>query len=147
VIADRNSLSFIGPLRKENHRALDHFRDSFGLMALRNRQFLHIGRVYSRPPCHRHCGGADQRHLGAKGDLVPQKLTDETDQHHRHPFDPAWDCVSHVSRFHVHTREKVVDIGPIEATAERKKTVPLPPLLGGLAVVGGAALLLVGAKK
>jgi uncharacterized membrane protein len=45
------------------------------------------------------------------------------------------------------TREKVVDIGPIEATAERKKTVPLPPLLGGLALVGGVALLVVGKKK
>jgi hypothetical protein len=45
------------------------------------------------------------------------------------------------------TREKVVDIGPIEATAERRKTFPLPPVLGGLALVGGAALLLVGRKK
>ena len=45
------------------------------------------------------------------------------------------------------TREKVVDIGPIEATAERKKTVPLPPLLGGLALAGGVALLVVGKKK
>ena len=45
------------------------------------------------------------------------------------------------------TREKVLDIGPIEATAERKKTVPLPPLLGGLALAGGVALLVVGKKK
>jgi hypothetical protein len=45
------------------------------------------------------------------------------------------------------TREKVVDIGPIEATAERHKTVPLPPVLGGIAVVAGIALLFVGSKK
>jgi hypothetical protein len=45
------------------------------------------------------------------------------------------------------TKEKVVDIGPIEATAERHKTIPLPPLLGGLALAGGVALLLVGSKK
>jgi hypothetical protein len=45
------------------------------------------------------------------------------------------------------TREKVLDIGPIEATAERHKTVPLPPILGGVAVVAGIALLLVGGKR
>ena len=45
------------------------------------------------------------------------------------------------------TKEKVVDIGPIEATAERHKTIPLPPLLGGLALAGGVVLLIVGSKK
>jgi hypothetical protein len=43
-------------------------------------------------------------------------------------------------------REKVVDIGPIEATAERRHTVPLPPVLGGLALAGGVVLLIYGAK-
>ena len=45
------------------------------------------------------------------------------------------------------TKEKVVDLGPIQATAERHKTVPLPPLLGGLALAGGVALLMAGSKK
>jgi hypothetical protein len=45
------------------------------------------------------------------------------------------------------TREKVLDIGPIEATAERTKTIPLPPLLGALAFTGGVVLLLYGSKK
>jgi hypothetical protein len=44
-------------------------------------------------------------------------------------------------------REKVLDIGPIEATAERHKTIPLPPLLGGLALAGGIVLLIAGSKK
>lgn len=44
-------------------------------------------------------------------------------------------------------REKVLDIGPIEATAERQKTIPLPPLLGGLALAGGIVLVIAGAKK
>jgi hypothetical protein len=44
-------------------------------------------------------------------------------------------------------REKVLDIGPIEATAERRETIPLPPLLGGLALAGGIVLLIVGSKK
>jgi hypothetical protein len=45
------------------------------------------------------------------------------------------------------TRETVIDIGPVEATAERQRTVPLPPILGGAAVAGGVALLVVGARK
>ena len=45
------------------------------------------------------------------------------------------------------TKEKVVDIGPIEATAERHKTIPLPPLLGGLALAAGVVLLVAGSKK
>ena len=45
------------------------------------------------------------------------------------------------------TREKVLDVGPIEATAERHKTVPLPPVLGGIALAAGIALLVVGSKK
>jgi len=45
------------------------------------------------------------------------------------------------------TRETVVDVGPIHATAERQKTVPLPPVLGITAVVGGVALLIVGIRK
>ena len=38
-------------------------------------------------------------------------------------------------------RETVVDIGPVHATADRKKTVPLPPIDGGLALIGGVVLL------
>lgn len=45
------------------------------------------------------------------------------------------------------TREKIVDIGPIEATAEKEETVPLPPLVGGAALVGGLVLLVVAGRK
>jgi uncharacterized membrane protein len=44
-------------------------------------------------------------------------------------------------------REKIIDVGPIEATAETKETVPLPPILGGLALAGGVVLLIAGSKK
>ena len=44
-------------------------------------------------------------------------------------------------------REKVNDLGPIQPTADRQQTIPLPPLLGGLALAGGVALLIAGAKK
>ena len=43
--------------------------------------------------------------------------------------------------------EKVLDIGPLEATAERHERIPVPPLLGGLALVGGIVLVVVGAKR
>ena len=45
------------------------------------------------------------------------------------------------------TRETVIDIGPIEATAERQRTVPLPPIVGAAAVIGGIAMLVAGARK
>ena len=44
-------------------------------------------------------------------------------------------------------REKVLDIGPIEATAETRETIPLPPLLGGLALAGGIVLLIAGSRR
>jgi uncharacterized membrane protein len=44
-------------------------------------------------------------------------------------------------------QEKIIDIGPIHATAEQHDRVSIPPALGGLALVGGIVLLLVGSKK
>jgi len=44
-------------------------------------------------------------------------------------------------------QEKVLDIGPIHATAEEHDRVSIPPVFGGLALVGGIVLLVVGAKK
>ncbi|HEY2986950.1 MAG TPA: DUF3185 domain-containing protein [Candidatus Binatia bacterium] len=45
------------------------------------------------------------------------------------------------------TREKVIDIGPIEATAEKNKSIPLPPIFGGIALVGGIALIIAGTRE
>jgi hypothetical protein len=45
------------------------------------------------------------------------------------------------------TRETVVDIGPLHATADREKTVPLPPVVGAIAVAGGVVLLIAGGRK
>ena len=44
-------------------------------------------------------------------------------------------------------QEKVLDVGPIHATAERHERVFIPPILGGLAVAGGIALLVAGGTK
>ena len=45
------------------------------------------------------------------------------------------------------SRDTVLDIGPLHATAERQKTVPLPPIVGGAAVAGGLVLLVAGLRK
>lgn len=45
------------------------------------------------------------------------------------------------------TRETVIDIGPIKATAERERTFPLPPIIGIVAIAGGVALMFGGSRK
>ena len=45
------------------------------------------------------------------------------------------------------TREKVVDLGPLQVTADKTRTLPLSPLVGGIALIGGIALLVMGQKK
>jgi uncharacterized membrane protein len=45
------------------------------------------------------------------------------------------------------SRKKVIDIGPLQATSKTDKTFPLPPVLGGLALMGGVALVIVGSKN
>jgi uncharacterized membrane protein len=45
------------------------------------------------------------------------------------------------------TREKILDIGPIVATRETQKTIPLPPVLGGMALVGGIVLIGLGVRR
>jgi len=47
------------------------------------------------------------------------------------------------------SRERILDIGPIHATADTKKTIPISPILGGLALVGGIVIVVrgIGAKK
>ena len=44
-------------------------------------------------------------------------------------------------------REKVIDAGPLQVSADREKTVPLPPILGGACLVGGIILVLAGNRK
>ena len=45
------------------------------------------------------------------------------------------------------TREKVVDLGPIQVTSEKTRRLPLPPIVGAIALVGGIVVLVVGSKK
>lgn len=45
------------------------------------------------------------------------------------------------------SRDTIIDIGPVHATADREKTLPIPPILGIAAVAGGVAMLVVGMRK
>ena len=45
------------------------------------------------------------------------------------------------------SREKVIDMGPIQVSADKTRTLPLPPIVGGIALVGGIVLLVMGNKK
>jgi hypothetical protein len=44
-------------------------------------------------------------------------------------------------------QEKILDVGPIHATADEHERVSIPPILGGLTLVGGIVLVIVAAKK
>lgn len=45
------------------------------------------------------------------------------------------------------TQDKIIDIGPIKATVDRQRTIPLPPVLGAVAVVAGVVLVLAGRRR
>jgi hypothetical protein len=45
------------------------------------------------------------------------------------------------------SHETIVDIGPLHATADRQKTLPLPPALGFAAMAGGVVLLITGVYR
>jgi UDP-N-acetylmuramyl pentapeptide phosphotransferase/UDP-N-acetylglucosamine-1-phosphate transferase len=45
------------------------------------------------------------------------------------------------------TKEKLIDIGPLQVTSTEKKTIPLPPIVGGIAIIAGVALILAERRK
>ena len=53
----------------------------------------------------------------------------------------AWQGISYT------TTEKVLDLGPIQLSAEKTRTLPLPPIAGGICLLGGIVLLVIGRKR
>lgn len=49
--------------------------------------------------------------------------------------------------FSFKSRERVADVGPIEVTAERERSIPVPPILAGLAIVGGVLLIVANTRR
>jgi len=52
-----------------------------------------------------------------------------------------------VGGFSYTKREKILDIGPLQATREEHKTVPLSPIVGIASVAGGIALVVAGSRS
>jgi uncharacterized membrane protein YidH (DUF202 family) len=44
------------------------------------------------------------------------------------------------------TQKKIIDLGPIQATKEEHHTIPLPPVIGIVALIGGVAVLALGKR-
>ncbi|HVH27653.1 MAG TPA: hypothetical protein VM818_12875 [Vicinamibacterales bacterium] len=44
------------------------------------------------------------------------------------------------------SREKTIDLGPLQVTTERTRRIPLPPIVGAVALVGGIVLLVAGKR-
>jgi UDP-N-acetylmuramyl pentapeptide phosphotransferase/UDP-N-acetylglucosamine-1-phosphate transferase len=53
----------------------------------------------------------------------------------------AWPVISYTKT------DKVVDLGPIEVTAQHEKHVPVPPIVGGLAAVAGLIIIVTSGRK
>ncbi|MGC2637923.1 MAG: DUF3185 domain-containing protein [Acidobacteriaceae bacterium] len=49
--------------------------------------------------------------------------------------------------FHYTQRHRDADVGPMHISHQQHKTVPIPPILSGIALVGGICLVVVGAKS
>jgi len=45
------------------------------------------------------------------------------------------------------TREKVIDLGPLQASVDKEKSIPLPPIVGALALAGGVVMVFIGSRK
>lgn len=45
------------------------------------------------------------------------------------------------------TKEKIIDIGALKVTANKKRTIPLPPIVGGVAVVAGIVMIVLDRRK
>src|SRR5260370_36976474 len=45
------------------------------------------------------------------------------------------------------TKENVIEVGPLKIEATKEKTIPLPPVLGGVAAAAGVVLMIVGARS
>jgi len=52
-----------------------------------------------------------------------------------------------VGGFSFTRKEKVIDLGPIEATADKKESVAIPPVLGAVALISGVVLVAVGSRR
>jgi hypothetical protein len=128
---------------KKQSYALDYICYSAGAVAAWAGQFIHARRVHSHPARDRDCGADNPIDLRSPRVVTSMK--------------PAGiigiiliviGILALVYGGITYTkRERVLDLGPIQATAEKQKTIPFPPVLGGICLVGGIVLVIVGGRK
>jgi hypothetical protein len=133
---------------KEDHHVVDDIRGAVCFVAFGDGEFLHDGWFHSHPVGLGHRCDAHQAHPGPKSHRLTKEWTTMK------PIMIAGIVLVVLGALALayqginYTRqEDVINIGPIHATADREERIPLPPILGGLALVGGIVLLVTGAKK
>jgi hypothetical protein len=127
---------------------VDNIRGSFRFVAFGDGEFLHHGWFHSHPLGSGHRCGAHQGYSGPKNNRLTRRLT---------TMKPIMIvgivlvvlgalALAYQGITYTH-QEDVINVGPIHATKDSQERIPLPPVLGGLALAGGIALLVIGAKK
>lgn len=127
---------------------MDYFRGFVCPLASGNGDILYIRGIYPRPP-HRGFGLIHIQHdSGPKAHRLVAKTKNMK------PI--IWVGILLIvlgglalayHGFNYTHREHVMDVGPMHVTTETQDRLPIPPILGGIALVGGIALLVVGGKK
>ena len=137
---------------------MDDLCDSFDLVGTGIGHFVHDGWVRPYPIGHCPDSSRGQSCSGTETLVGISALRKERNLYAHQSDNACWDrsdpsrdsgfCSAFAYQGITYTsREKVIDIGPLHATAETQKTIPLSPLVGGLALVGGIVLVVLGAKK
>ena len=135
-------------LGEEHSNALDNFRDIARFVAPRVGHFLHDGRFHSHPVGFGHCCGPDSSNSGPKTDCLIAETKHMKSITVLGILLVVLGGLALVYQGFSYTRqEKVLDLGPIHATADTQEHVPLPPIVGGLALAAGAVLLVIGTKR
>jgi hypothetical protein len=117
-------------------------------MALGSRHFFHVWRVHPHPARVRRHHGADKNYSGAKRHFLIAELQNMRSISLAGILLVVLGALALAYQGINYTRrEKVLDVGPIHATKDTDERIPIPPLLGGLALVGGIVLLVAGVKQ
>jgi hypothetical protein len=135
-------------LEKEKQNALDDFRGSARLVGAGPGYFLHDGWVHPHPAGSRGCGFLDSDHYRPKDSLIDCGDARMKTITMLGILLAVFGIFALVYQGVSYTRqEKVLDVGPIHATRDSTQHISFPPVFGGLALLGGAALLVIGAKQ
>jgi hypothetical protein len=138
----------IESLAKEKPNAVDNFRNFSGVMAPRTRYFLHDGWFHPYPVGPGHCCRFNSCHPGPKSNYI---IAEARQMKSITMLGILLVILGGLALayqgFSYTRREKIIDIGPIHATADTQEHVPLPPIVGGLALAAGVVLLVMGAKQ